>query len=131
MADHKATNDEIVDAWIDYTERCRPIDGQVTTLPEDDPAWWAIDILMEFEFSNPLRALEIAFAIARKSSDEWVLENLGAGPLETLLGRDPTFLDAIKLEAASSPGLFEALGSVWKNAMPDDTWVALQSMVRR
>jgi hypothetical protein len=130
MNGHEAGNAEIVDAWIDYTNRFRPVDGEYIAR-DDDPAWWAIDAVMELEFSNPMRALEIAFAIARKCSDEWVLENLGAGPLETLLRWDPTLFDAIKIEAASSLNLLEALRSAWTSSMPEATRVALQRLITR
>ena len=126
----EASNAEVADAWIDYTNRVRPVDGQPIAR-DDDPAWWAIDAVMDLEFSNPTRALEIAFAIARKSSDEWVLENLGAGPLETLLCRDPTFFDAVKIEVASSINLLEALRSVWTSSMPEETQAAVQRLTSR
>lgn len=130
MSDQQASNAEIAEAWIACTERCRPLDGQ-SRVRDDDPAWWAIDTVMELEFRDPVRALEVAFVIARQSSDGWVLENLGAGPLETLLSRDPTFLDAITIETASNPNLLEALCSVWKNEMPDETWSVIRNLTGR
>lgn len=130
MDSHKASNAEVAEAWIDYTNRVRPVDGQHIARDED-PAWWAIDAVMDLELSDPMRALEIAFAIARKSSDEWVLENLGAGPLETLLYRDPTFFDAVRIEAASSINLLEALKSVWTSSMPAETQVGVKRLIDR
>ncbi|WP_300578261.1 DUF6869 domain-containing protein [Phenylobacterium sp.] len=125
---HEASDVEIADAWIDHTYRYRPA-GERSAAHDDDPAWWAIDVVMDLQSSDPMRALEIAFAIARKSTDEWVLENLGAGPLETLLRDDPTLLDAIQIEAASSAGLLEALRSVWSSSMPDETRAALHRLI--
>lgn len=130
MSGRGASNAEIADAWVDWMKLSRPHEGRPRAR-DDDPAWWAIDAVMELESSDPVRALEVAFEIARKSSDEWVLENLGAGPLETLLSRDQTFLDAIKIEAASNPNLLEALGSVWMNDMPAETRAAVQRLTGR
>lgn len=130
MSDQQSSNAEIAEAWIACTRRCRHPDGQ-SHVRDDDPAWWAVDTVTDLEFTDPVRALEVAFVVTRQSSDGWVLENLGAGPLETLLSRDPTFLDAIMIEAASNPNLLEALGSVWKNEMPDETWAVVRHLTGR
>ena len=91
-----------------------------------DPNWWAVHGVLDLDGDDPARALDIVFLIARTSSDDWVLENLGAGPLENLIDGDPTLLDPIALEAQSSPSLRFALQCVWQRDMSEDTWARLQ-----
>jgi hypothetical protein len=105
----RCSDSEIVAAWIDFESRPH-------ALQEDwirDRAWWA---------------LEIAFQIARTSERPKVLEMLGAGPLEDLLSEDPTLIDAVAIEAQSSPNLRIALRATWQSAMPDDVWRAVQNL---
>jgi len=115
---------EIVAAWIDFEARPH-------TLHEDwirDRAWWAIEAMMDLQLHDPARALGVAFQIARASDAPKVLEMLGAGPLEDLLSEDPTLIDAIAIEAASSPHLRVALRATWQNAMPDEVWQAVRRL---
>lgn len=116
---------EIVGAWIDFESRPH-------TLHEDwirDRSWWAIEAMMDLQLHDPARALDLAFQIARATDTPKALEMLGAGPLEDLLSEDPTLIDAIAIEAASSPNLRTALASTWQNTMSDDVWLAVQRLV--
>jgi len=118
------SDDELVAAWIDFESRPHP-------LQEDwirDRAWWAIEVMMDLQQHDPVRALEVAFQIARTSETSKVLEMLGAGPLEDLLSEDPTLIDAIAIEAVSSPNLRQALASTWQNSMPDAVWKVVQTL---
>jgi hypothetical protein len=97
---------------------------------EDDPDWWAVNALMDLGHNDPPRALDIVFIISRDSDNEWVLENLGAGPLEELIGDDPALLDRIEREIGSNPRLRLALRAVWQGEMSDDIWARLQRSAR-
>jgi hypothetical protein len=122
----RCSDDEIVAAWIDFESRPHG-------LHEDwirDRAWWAIEVLMDLQAHDPARALDIVFRIARGSEAPKVLEMLGSGPIEDLLSDDPTLIDAIAIEAASSPNLRLALRATWQNAMPDPVWQAVQRLAR-
>jgi hypothetical protein len=122
-------NAEIAQSWVGYYLRLgRPQSERDFAVRKDDPNRWAVDAVMALQFSDPVRALEIAFIVARSTVDDWVLEILGAGPLEDLLVDDPTLLDFIALEIGSNPRLKEALGFVWQNAMDDETWTKVQRL---
>jgi hypothetical protein len=86
---------------------------------------------MDLQVHDPIRALEIAFQIARASGAPKVLEMLGAGPIEDLLSEDPTLFDAVAVEAPSNPNLRLALRSTWQSAMPDEVWRAVQDLAAR
>lgn len=117
------TNEEIAAGWIAFyaSGDCA---AELRRAPFGDPdaPVWAVDAVMDLEFEDPGRVLEIAFLIARRSDDPWVLSNLGAGPLESLLAEDPTFLDACEAEARISPNLRLALRSVWPMNMTQETF---------
>jgi hypothetical protein len=120
----RCTDDEIVAAWIDFESRPHG-------LHEDwirDRAWWAVEAMMDLQLHDPIRALEVAFQIARATDAPKVLEMLGSGPLEDLLSDDPTLVDAVAIETLSSPNLRTALCSTWQNSMPDDVWRAVQGL---
>ena len=121
------SNADIARNWIAYYARtARPNSATEIKAHDKDPGWWAVNALMELDSHDPARALEITFLIAIGSEDGWVLENLGAGPLENLIDGDPTLLDAIALEAVTNPRLKVALQSVWQREMSEDAWARLQ-----
>jgi hypothetical protein len=125
--DDERSNAEIARAWIAHYVRTGPPSSAADIKVHDaDPDHWANGALGALRRDDPARALEIVFRIARDSADAWVLENLGAGPLEDLIDADPTLLDPIALEVASSPNLKTALQSVWEREMSDETWNRLQ-----
>lgn len=126
---HGQSDADIATAWSAFYLRHRDIKGELERPFDDaDADWWAVEAVMDLQSQDPIRALEIAFMIARQCSDEWVLVNLGAGPLESLLAEDPTLLNAIELEAKASRNLVRALGSVWQNRMPDTAWATVQRL---
>ena len=130
------TNNEIAAGYIAWALRTDRQEGGYPELPPSSPIElgdndWASMALMSLEYDDPLRAMEIAFQIARASDDRWVLCLVGSGALETLLASDPTLLDAVSVETRSNPGLIYALGSVWQNQMPDETWAAVQRLAEQ
>ena len=127
--DTSSPDPEVAEAWIACTAESNPDPssgrGMVASSSEAEDDW-GVQALLEIVCEEPIRALEITFLIARMTDDAWLLCNLGAGPIEDLLAHDATLLDAIALEARSSPNLKTALASVWQNAMSDATWQAVQ-----
>jgi len=120
----RCTDDEIVAGWIDFESRPHALHEHWIR----DRAWWAVEAMMDLQQHDPLRALEVAFQIARATDEPKVLEMLGSGPLEDLLSDDPTLVDAVAIETLSSPNLRTALCSTWQNNMPDDVWRAVQGL---
>jgi hypothetical protein len=127
--DTSRPDSEVAKAWIACTARSNPDQsaaGDIAASASEAEDDWRAQALLEILCEEPIRALEITFLIARMTDDAWLLCNLGAGPIEDLLAHDATLLDAIALEARSSPNLKTALASVWQNAMSDATWQAVQ-----
>jgi hypothetical protein len=127
--DTSRPDSEVAEAWIACTAKSNPDQSAAGNIAapssgaEDD---WSAQALLEIVCEEPIRALEITFLIARMTDDTWLLCNLGAGPIESLLAADATLLDAIALEARNSPNLKTALASVWQNAMSETTWQAVR-----
>jgi len=119
------SNEDIASSWIAYYLR-HGRDEAGNGVSDEDPHWWAVSAVLYLDGDDPARALDIVFRIARACSDDWVLENLGAGPLENLIDGDQTLLDPVALEVTSSPGLKFALQCVWQRDMSEDTWARLQ-----
>lgn len=127
--DTNRPNAEIAEAWIAWTASVAPrqaFDKDVNDVSREDGRDWGEQALLELVCEDPIRALEISFLVARTTADDWLLSNLGAGPIESLLAHDPTLLAALAHEARSSPNLKVALASVWRNAMSEATWRAIQ-----
>jgi len=63
--------------------------------------------------------LRLIESILAQTSDPWVLENLGAGPLEDLLTTgDPTVIDFIEKKYRTYPNLVEAMRYMWMDDFP-------------
>ena len=127
--DTSRPDSEVAQAWIAWTSRLdsqRPLEQDVAAPSREAGDDWGEQALLEIVCEEPIRALEIAFLIARMTDDAWLLCNLGAGPIESLLAFDETLIDAVAHEARNSPNLKVALASVWQNAMPEATWQAVQ-----
>lgn len=135
--DSQLENEAIAQAWIEFAARQNPDTGDLAvpaTLAEAHAADadWAWLELAEIEDAAPERALDICILIARLTDDAWVLSNLGAGPLESLLFHDwATVLDRLEAEAPRSPGLAEAISSIWPSRMPAAALARLTSLGRR
>lgn len=131
--DTNRPDDEVAAAWMAWTARSNPGGPSKEDFHDDvrreGGADWGEQALLEILCEEPIRALEIVFLIARSTDDDWLLCNLGAGPIESLLAHDGTLLDAIAVEVATSPSLKIALASVWQNAMSEATWRAVQRLV--
>jgi hypothetical protein len=136
MAESDA-DDAIVADWIAYTARSNPEGGDLNNPGARAQAFavkadWATQRLMRLQLGDAPRALRIAFRIARESDDKWVLCNLGAGPLESILADGgPEALRLTKDEMATSPNLVRALRNTWQNSMPDAIWSELQRSLAR
>lgn len=130
---------EIAARWIEVTAKLPGRDAEddaefakaIAERDSEEELHWAQEALMDLQFRDPLRLLEIVFLIARSTADEWVLCILGAGPLEGLLAGDPTLIDPVALEVPASPGLARALGHVWRHGMPEQTWAMVQRLASR
>lgn len=133
---NKSSGDELAHAWVRRFSRERKrvltaasaesqlkVDQQI-----DAETIWAFDALENLIAKEPsgawamiLRILDIA------EQDEDVLNNLAAGPLESLLARHGrAVIKWVEEEARRNTKFKELLGGVWQNAIPELIWQRVQ-----
>lgn len=126
----KSDIDQIVQEWVAYTAKLHPVTGEWRNLPRarldklDEPAQMLLDIV----HSDSPTAFEFIAAVLEISDDEWVLANLGAGPIETLLYADPVGALERLRKLPSSPRLASALRNVYGFDLPPSVERAVISM---
>lgn len=100
--------EELVDTWIVATERSRLEPGRAA----DN---WAIQEVLDMHLRDDHEEIwKIILSITSATDSEWVLDCLGAGPLEDLLIKHaPEYIERISIEAGASPKFKRALASVW------------------
>lgn len=122
---------ELASDWIDYHMRLHPQTGDLKSASvdelegKDEASLQLIELLM----NDREGAIEVVASILSQTSDPWVLENVGAGPLEDLLREgDPTTVRAIEELAQRYPNTIEALRSVWADDFPPNVKEFLERM---
>lgn len=122
----------LADAWIAATIRSNPKTGGLKAVPRSErsqlkePVQTLIDLLM----SNPDDAFRVAEFVLSRTSDPWVLANLGAGPLEDLLGTgDESAIARVNALAEKYPNAREALSNVWTSHFPPQSRDALAKIL--
>ncbi|WP_421567530.1 DUF6869 domain-containing protein [Stenotrophomonas sp. PD6] len=93
--------------------------------------WSALELNM-LCIEEPEQAWELVVEIFESSSDPWVFENLGAGPLEALLSlHGPSTLKAIESYTSKSSDFLGVVAHVWLNALPSDVAKRLAALGSR
>jgi hypothetical protein len=115
-----AESAHLVDAWI---KRYEIIEQKGDEAPEAEALFWSYMEVDELCGDDPQRALTIITNILASTQNEYVLANLGAGPLETLLARHGKKLIAnVEHLAKTNPRFRHLLQNVWQNRIDDQTW---------
>jgi Family of unknown function (DUF6869) len=126
---------EVADAWIEMTLASRELGGPDKLPAELFDRGWKLNDLVVHDPSTAVEAIaevtrrfsEADLAREEKTDAQWVLDNLGAGPLETLLAtNDKHALRLVEAEAAKDGRFRWALGCCWQNAMSEDVWIRVQ-----
>ena len=96
-------------------------------LPQDSPEAKALmpaaTQMFKLEFMQPQVCWKVVMKIFNETDDEWVLTNLAAGPIESLLARHPDqVLPLVEHEAGKNERFRLMLQGTWKNLMTDETW---------
>jgi hypothetical protein len=106
-------------AWIAFTSELNPESGSISEqeyaiLPEDQD--WAVDLLARYAQSSPEQAYRVILEVVSLSQDAWILTNIAAGPLETILRSHATvFIPRLVQDAAQYPAL---------RALPPHVWIS-------
>ncbi|WNH53209.1 DUF6869 domain-containing protein [Stenotrophomonas oahuensis] len=114
MNDELGCSKSLVTTWI-----------ELQSLAPDDPSrlkceWAAVELNM-LCLENPGEAWSVVKEVFESSEDPWVFENLGAGPLETLLSmHGESTLEEVRIYLRQRPGFLKVLAHVWTHALPPD-----------
>jgi hypothetical protein len=132
------SDEEIARAWIRRFSQNRTsilLAGDADAQIRDDQrieveTKWAFDELEKLVENDPARAWAVILCILNTAhQDENALDNLAAGPLETLLarhGRD--VVERVEAEAKANPKFKKLLKGVWGNAIDEAVWAKVRSL---
>lgn len=118
----------LVLSWIRFheTQSC----GHRSTSPEHSPDFYAVEALDSLSSTDPKRALEVIGDILFSTTNDVVLANLAAGPLEDLLVRHgSTVIDLIRARAQADVRFRRLLAGVWPNNIPSAIWSEIREIV--
>lgn len=102
---------EIVTAWIQRYEN----------LKAKAETQWAYNELDDLSTSQPEVSIKIIFSIFENTQNEFVLDNLAAGPLEDVLARQGVkVIDDIEQYVKVNPDFCDVLSGIWENKIPVD-----------
>ena len=130
--------EELSKAWISYYEIPEEDVKNLTSkeisdlgkTQEKKKLFWAVSELMDISLSAPEECWNICLDIIKKTNNEYVLANVGAGPIETILCNFPDVtICLIEKEISKNEKLKQTLANVWKSNMPDSVWNRLQSVL--
>jgi hypothetical protein len=122
------SDDEIAGEWVAFIRRLDPVSGDIKPGAADilaNSSKWPSLELMSLLYSDPRRAIRLVAQIASNTDDEWVLINLGVGPIEDLLGMDEQFADELIDISRSNSGVKTAFQSVWRGSIKPELWEEL------
>lgn len=103
-----------VDAWADAYVRAQMM-RDTDAVAADPELWSAIDrFMLPMDDVNPEECRAALLAVLRKTTDEWVLGMLAAGPLEDLLQyAGAQFIERIETEAVRNSTFCWMLGQIY------------------
>ena len=104
------TLDEIAQAWVRSQAQ-----SQVDRVFEDDPDWWAVDLVhasIDSDWGRD-RFRALLLALVDSASSDHALGMIGAGPLESFVSDDEDDLAWFAAHCATKPKLRAALRGVW------------------
>ena len=118
--DQLTDDTKLIESWI---ARYETIQDEGDESEKAESLFWTFEQLDDYCWRDPKKAMEIILGILSSTNNEFVLDNLAAGPLESLLSRHgETVIKDIELEAKSNSAFRNLLGGVWQNQMSDELW---------
>jgi hypothetical protein len=120
-------------SWIAFHERCHPERGDIDlralkNFREGED--WASQELLGLSLEEPLVAIGVVRMIFDRSSDQWVLENLGAGPIEELFHHhDCQIMDELEQVARECPACLTAFQAVNLTSLSDQARSSLMRIL--
>jgi hypothetical protein len=86
--------------------------------------------LIDLAANDPMRALEVAFIVARTAEHPGMIAEIGVGVIQDVTAADPTLWDAVAVEAAANRRLLHAIGLVWGVNVPEQLRDAFRRLAR-
>lgn len=83
--------------------------------------------LIALATQEPMRALEVAFIVARTADHPGMVAEIASGVIQDVTRADPTLWDAVAIEAAGNTRLLHAICLIWGADVP----VQLRDALRR
>ena len=94
---------------------------------DDDPRFEAFIALDELRRSDPERCWSVILKIFEQDQSDWILSNLGAGPLEDLLAdHGERFIERVETLARQEPRFRFLTQMVWRNSISAAVWARLR-----
>jgi hypothetical protein len=119
---HEGNREALTKAWIGLQK------SQKDTAAYQEN-FWAQRELWQLVNKEPNEAWEVILCVIRSTSDDWILENLGAGPLEDLfVVHGDKFIDIFEQLATADPAFCRVANFIWKNEIRDDIWKRIQKI---
>lgn len=118
--------DDLTEAWVEYYKR-QEVTGDVllgkNANYKDQSLFWAFDRLDFLCKNEPDVAKRVILEILHRDPSEFVLDNLAAGPLETLLAKNGSLIiDWVECQAKNDKRFKDLLSGVWGNDIPKPVW---------
>lgn len=123
---NKDKRERVIKGWIQghYDQRANE------DLELSDELIFANDVIMDTVCDDPESAWQLILDIIKRDSNETIMFDLGAGPLEMLLdGRAEQFIDRIEDEARINRAFRIALSGVWNRGFSYDIWTRIGAAV--
>lgn len=96
---------------------------------ENQLTFWAWKRLDELTESEPEEAWRVIEAIRHTNGTDFILGNLGAGPLEDLLSdHGDQFIDRVEALALRDAQFRKLLGAVWQNRISEKVWSRIRAV---
>ena len=116
------------DVVIAFIRRYEIIEKFGAEAPEADNLFWCLDAIDAAGRNDPEIGLELIQKILEGTTNQYVLANLAAGPLESLLVRSgAAIIDKIEARARHSERFRQLLKGVWRNRIDEGVWTRLQN----
>lgn len=117
-----------VDAWADAYVRAQTM-RDTDAVAADPELWSAINrFMLPADDVNPEECWAALLAVLRRTTDEWVLGMLAAGPLEDLLQyAGARFIERIETEAVRNTTFCWMLGQISPSG-PPEVWARVLSI---
>jgi hypothetical protein len=102
---------EIADGWV----RAYLLTSQMTRAERER----AKDLMIDVAADDPVAAIEAISLVLGQTDDDWVLTNLGAGPIEDLLGSSPRAMLKLLATHPNAAAVAVAIDNVWTASLDE------------